>query len=139
MKWLLVIAVMTVVLVVILMIPVPFMHLPALTVVIIMRMVPICPFVGRTIPAPCHPLIAMPMRRPVPVDPGIARTWLRPTPLVAVGRWCASDVHANLSRSRNREGSCEHYATYPIQFHFVSPMEKYLTTISLLSSTSAEV
>src|ERR1700692_3370391 len=121
MNWVLVIAVMAVAPVVILMIPVPFMQLPALPVVIIVRMIPICPFIGRTIPAPCHPPIAMAMRDPVPVDPGIARTWLGPALLVPVGRWCASDVHANLSRSGDGEGSCEHYATHPIQFHFVSP------------------
>jgi len=43
---------MSVVPVMILMIPVPFMHLPTLTIVIIVRMVPIGPFIGRTIPAP---------------------------------------------------------------------------------------
>jgi hypothetical protein len=130
----LVIAVMTLVPivmvpVVILMIPVPFMHLPALTVVIIVRVVPICPFVGRTVPAPCYPAIVMPMRSPIPLDPGVARTWTRPTLLVAVRRWCASDVHANLSRSRDGENSREQYAMYPIRFHFVSPVDYYLTTI----------
>jgi hypothetical protein len=121
----LVIAVKTVVPVVIFMIPVPFMHLPALTVVIIVRMVPICPFIGRTGPAPCYPPIVMPMRGPVPLDPGVARTWTRPTLLVAVRRWCASDVYANLSRSRDGENGCEQYAMYPIQFHFVSPVEYF--------------
>jgi hypothetical protein len=125
----LVIAVMTVVLVVIvmiLMIPVAFMHLPAFTIVIIVRVVPICPFIGRTGPAPCYPPIVMAMRGPIPLDPGVARTWTRPTLLVAVRRWCASDVHANLSRSRDGENSCEQYAMYPIQFHFVSPIDYYL-------------
>jgi hypothetical protein len=118
----LVIAIMTIVLVVILMIPVAFMHLPALTVVIIVRVVPICPFIGSTLPAPGYPTIVMPMRGPVSLDPGVARTWTRPTLLVAVRRWCASDVYANLSRSRDGENSCEQYAMYPIQFHFVSPI-----------------
>src|ERR1700694_819546 len=121
----LVIVVMTVVLVVILMIPVPFMHLPAFAIVIIVRMVPICPFIGSTLPAPCYPAIMMPMRGPVALDPGVARTWTRPTLLVAVRRWCASDVHANLTRSRDGENSREQYAMYPIQFHFVSPIDYY--------------
>jgi hypothetical protein len=126
---------MTVIPVVILMIPVPFMHLPAFTIVIIVRMVPICPFIRRTVPAPCYPTIVMPMRGPVSLDPGVARTWTRPALLVAVWRWCASDVHANLSRSRDGENGCEHNATYPIQFHFVSPIDYYLTTVEYFGGT----
>jgi hypothetical protein len=126
---------MTVIPVVILMIPVPFMQLPPLPVVIIVRMIPICPFIGRTVPPPSYPPIMMPMRGPVTVDPGIARTWLRPALLVPVRRWCASDVHANLSRSRDGENGCEHNATYPIQFHFVSPIDYYLTTVEYFGGT----
>src|SRR5260370_41500029 len=125
---------MSVVPVMILMIPVPFMHLPALAIVIIVRMVPIGPFIGRTIPAPCYPPIVMSMRGPVPFYPGVAWTRFWPTLLVPVGRWCASSVHANLSRSRDSESSCEQYAIYQLQFHFVSPIDYYLT----LSSTSAK-
>ena len=109
--------------VVILMIPVPFMKLPALPVVIIVGMAPIGPFKGRTVPAPCHPPIVMPMRGPVPADPGVARTWKRPTLLVTKWRWCGSDVYRNLCRSRNAESGCEQYAAYPIQSHLVTPVE----------------
>src|ERR1700687_3680003 len=116
---------MTVVPVVILMIPVPFMHLPALTVVIIMRMAPICPFVGRTVPASRYAPIAMPMRGPVPLHAGVAWTWFWRTLLVPERRWCASDVHPNLARSRDGENSCEQYAIYPIHSHFVSPIDYY--------------
>jgi hypothetical protein len=68
------------------------------------------------------------------VYPGVAWARFWPTLLVPVGRWCASNVHANLSRSRDAESSCEQYAIYPLQFHFVSPVDYYLT----LSSTSAK-
>src|ERR1700687_3131307 len=110
---------MSMVPVMILMIPVPFMHLPALTIVIIVRMVPIGPFIGRTIPAPCYPPIVMSMRGPVPFNPGVAWTRFWPTLLVPVGRWCASNVHANLSRSRDGESRFEQYAIYPLQFYFI--------------------
>ena len=126
--------IMSVVPVMILMIPVPFMHLPTLTIVIIVRMIPIGPFIGRTIPAPCYPPIVMSMRGPVPFYPGVAWTRFWPALLVPVGRWCASNVHANLSRSRDSESSCEQYAIYPLQFHFVSPIDYHLT----LSSASAK-
>src|ERR1017187_8859446 len=107
----------------ILMIPVAFMQLPALAVVVIVGMVPICAFIGRTVPAPCYPRITMPMRSPVPVDPGVARARNRPAPLVAQRRRCGTDVHPNLCRSRDGESHGEKYATYPIPFHCVSPAE----------------
>src|ERR1700694_4937023 len=103
--------------VVILMIPVAFMHPPAFTIVIVMRMAPIRPFVGRTVPMPCHPPVVTPIRCPVPLDPNVARTRNRPSPLVPQRRWCASDVLGNLCRSRDGENDCEHYSAYPIQFH----------------------
>src|SRR5450631_485622 len=112
------IAIMSAIPAVILMIPVAFVQLPTLAVVIVMGMTPICPFIGRTVPAPCHPPIVAPMRSPVPIDPGVAGTWKCPTPLVTNRRWCAPDVHPNLGRSRNRENGREQYAIDPIQLHF---------------------
>jgi len=93
--------------VVILMIPVAFMHPPAFTIVIVMRMAPIRPFVGRTVPTPCHPTVVMPIRGPVPLDPNVARARNRPAPLVTQRRWRGSDVYPNLCRSRNCESSCD--------------------------------
>jgi hypothetical protein len=122
--------IMSVIPVMILMIPVPFMHLPTLTIVIIVRMVPIGPFIGRTIPAPCYPPIVMSMRGPVPVDPGVAWARFWPTLLEPVGRGRASNVHANLCRSRDGESSCEQYAIDPLQFHFVTPIDYNLTLSS---------
>src|ERR1700686_233914 len=103
--------------VVILMIPVAFMHPPAFTIVIVMRMIPIRPFVGRTVPTPCHPPVVMPIRGPVPLDPNVARARNRPALLVTQRRWRGSDVHGNLCRSRDGESDCEQYSAYPIQFH----------------------
>jgi len=113
------IAIMSAIPAVILMIPVAFVQLPTLAIVIVMGMTPICPFIGRTVPAPCHPPIVAPTRSPVPIDPGVAGTWKCPTPLVTNRRRCAPHVHPNLGRSRNRENGCEQYAIDPIQLHFV--------------------
>ena len=60
--------------VVVLMIPVAFMQSPALTIVIVVRMRPIRPFVGRTLPTPRHPPVVMPIRGPIPLDPDIVST-----------------------------------------------------------------
>ena len=103
--------------VVILMIPVAFMHPPAFTIVIVVGMAPIRPFVGRTVPTSCHPPVVVPIRGPIPLDPDVARARNRPTLLVTQRRWRASDIHGNLCRSRDGESDCEQYSAYPIQFH----------------------
>src|SRR6202158_1818509 len=104
--------------VVIFTIPVAFMHPPAFTIVIVVRMIPIRSFVGRTFPMPFHPSVAMPLRGPIPLDPDVAWAWNRRAPLVTQRRWRASDIHGNLCRSRDGETNCEQYSAYPIQFHF---------------------
>src|SRR3979411_2665955 len=104
--------------VMVLMIPVTFMHPPALLVMIVMRMAPITAHVGGLFPLPCHPTIAIPVRRPVPVDPGITRTGHLPSLLIALWWWRASDIHADLRRSSNRDNNREKQSTKPIQFHF---------------------
>src|SRR6266849_1884333 len=103
--------------VVILAIPVAFMQSPAFTIVIVVGMRPICPFVGRTLPTPRHPPVVMPIRGPIPLDPDVARARHRPTLLVPHRRGRGSDVHGNLRRSRDGESDCEQYSAYPIQFH----------------------
>jgi len=103
--------------VVILMIPVAFVQPPAFTIVIIVRMRPICPFVGRTLPVSFHPSVVMPIRSPVSLDPDVARARNRPTPLVTQRWWRRSDVHPDLCRSGDGESDCEQYSAYPIPFH----------------------
>src|SRR6266853_388984 len=103
--------------VVILTIPVAFMPSPACTIVIVMGMVPIRAFVGRTLPTPRHPPVVVPIRGPVSLDPNVARARNRPTLLVTQRRRCASDVHGNLCRSRDGKSDCEQYSAYPFQFH----------------------
>src|SRR4030081_3702108 len=103
--------------VVVLAIPVAFMPSPAFAIVIVMRMVPIRSFVGRTLPVPFHPSVAMPMRSPVPLDPDVAWAGNRRTPFVTQWRRRASDIDGNLCRSRDGESNREQYSAYPIQFH----------------------
>lgn len=103
--------------IVVLTIPVAFMQSPAFTIVIVVRMKPICSFVGRTLPMPCRPPVVMPIRGPIPLNPNVARAWNRPTLLVAQRRWWGSDVHPNLCRSRDGESDSEQYSAYPIQSH----------------------
>ena len=100
--------------IVVLTIPVAFMQSPAFTIMIVVRMKPICSFVGRTLPMPCHPPVVMPIRGPIPLNPNVARAWNRPTLLVAQRRWWGSDVHPNLCRSRDGESDSEQYSAYPI-------------------------
>src|SRR6266478_1744386 len=103
--------------VVVLTIPVAFMPSPAFTIVIVVRMIPIRPFVGRTLPTPRHPPVVVPIRGPVSLDPNVAGARNRPTLLVTQRRRCASDVHGNLCRSRDGKSDCEQYSAYPFQFH----------------------
>src|ERR1700730_17117305 len=91
--------------VVVLTIPVAFMHPPAFTIVIVMRMAPIRPFVGRTLPVPFHPSVAMPLRGPIPLHPDVAWSWNRRAPLVTQRRRRASDIDGNLCRSRDGESN----------------------------------
>src|SRR5258706_14565859 len=84
--------------VVVLTIPVAFMPSPAFTIVVVVWMVPIRPFVGRTLPVPFHPSVMGPVRGPVPLHPDVARPRKRPTPLITPGRVRAPDVHAHLCR-----------------------------------------
>ena len=103
--------------IVVLTIPMAFMQSPAFTIVIVVRMKPICSFVGRTLPMPCHPPVVTPIRGPISLNPNVAWAWNRPTPLVAQRRWWGSDVHPNLCRSRDAESDSEQYSAYPIQSH----------------------
>jgi hypothetical protein len=109
----------------IIMVPVPLMQLPPLLVVIIVRMVPLRPFVRRMVPAPRHPAITISMRGPVSIHPGIAHSRHRPTPFNPQRRWCDPDVYPNLRESRQGENRCDQYVIYPMQFHGVSPVEHF--------------
>lgn len=64
-----------VVVAVIFMVPVTLMEGPALLVVIIVRVVPICSRVRRSPPNSRDPHIPSPYGVPISIDPSVARTW----------------------------------------------------------------
>jgi len=92
--------------VVVLTVPVSLVQLPAFLVVIVVRVTPIGPFVGRMVPASLHPAIVAAVWRPVSFYPDEAWAGERPTLLVADRRWRGSDVHRNLSRARSDDSGC---------------------------------
>src|SRR5450755_3549167 len=110
--------------VVILVVPMPLVHLPAFAVVVVMRMTPVCPFIWRTVPASPDPPVMVTNWFPISFHPDEAWTWSRPTLLIAERRWRSPNVHRNLCRTRRDNGGCEQCAIHPIQSHFVSPFLK---------------
>src|ERR1035437_10206819 len=86
-------------------IPVAFVHMPAILVMIIVRVAPICASVWWTVPAPGNPYVPAAVVTPVSVDPGIAFTRHRRTAFIT-HRWrrLAADDDADLRRRRSCEG-----------------------------------
>src|ERR1700693_1292904 len=128
---LVVIAFMSLIPAVVFMIPVAFMQLPALLVMVVVRMVPGSSLIWRTVPSSSHPAIVTTVRRPVPVNPGVSRTWHRTALLMTQRRRRAADIDSDLSRSSDGENHCEKYSTYPISISFFASPCKHLSTDSL--------
>jgi hypothetical protein len=82
--------------VMILVVPMSLVHLPALSVVVIMRMTPVCPFKWRPDPASADPPILVTDWFPISFHPGKAWTWSRSTLLIADRWWRSPDVDRNL-------------------------------------------
>ena len=83
-------------------VPVSFVILPAFLVMVVVRMVPVCAFIGSTSPMPGNPAIMMAVGRPVALNPDEARSGYRPAPLIAKWRRRSSDINRNLPEHRNR-------------------------------------
>lgn len=81
---------------VVLVVPVAFVHLPALLVMIIVRMIPVGAFVRRTVPVSPDPVVVAAIGGPISFDPGVARARHRSTGFVAKWWRCGSDVDRNL-------------------------------------------
>src|SRR6266849_1665982 len=90
------IVVSPVAIVVILMVPMSFVHSPAFAVVVIMRMTPVCPFKWRPDPTSADPPILMTNWFPISIHPDEVWTWSRSILLIADRRWWRPDVHRNL-------------------------------------------
>ena len=82
--------------VVVLMVPMSLVHLPAFSVVVVVRMTPECPFIWRTVPASPDPPIMVTNWFPISVYPDQVWTWRRSILLIAGRRWRGPDVHGNL-------------------------------------------
>ena len=77
--------------------PMSFMQLPALLVVIVVRVAPGGAFVGGTVPASLNPAVVMAVGNPISFDPGIAWAGDWSANLNAKRGGRGSDVHRNLS------------------------------------------
>src|SRR5277367_5716667 len=100
-------------------VPVSFMDLPALLVVIVMRMGPVGARVGRSLPNSRDPDIATATLSPVSVDPCVAFSWHRRSYLIADGWGRGADVNLDLAECRGRQDRCGEDATQPFCFQLV--------------------
>src|SRR5216684_6827460 len=82
--------------VVVLMVPMSLVHLPTFSVVVIVRMAPVCPFIGRPVPASPDPPVMVTNWFPISVHPDEVWTWSWSILLIANRRWRGPDVHRNL-------------------------------------------
>jgi hypothetical protein len=82
--------------VVVFMIPVSFVHLPALLVMIVVRVAPVGAFVRRTVPASLDPAVVVAVGSPISFNPGVAGAGDWSALFVAERRGCGSDVYRNL-------------------------------------------
>jgi len=91
---------------VVLVVPVPFMDLPSLLVVVVVRMGPVGPGVGRPLPDAGDPDVASAAISPVTVDPGVAFSGHR-RPCLIAQRWRrGADINVNLAKCRDGQGRC---------------------------------
>ena len=82
--------------IVVFVVPVALVHLPALLIVIIVRVIPVGAFVGRTVPVSLDPAVVVAVGNPISLHPGVARAGHRSLGLVAEWRRRGFDVDRNL-------------------------------------------
>lgn len=104
-------------------VPMTLMHLPALLIVIVVRMVPVGPLVGWLIPATGDPSVVMPVGFPVAVNPCISATRSVSTPFKAQRGRRNPDVNANSCEGGKSDGGAQQQSIYPLQSHNLSPLE----------------
>src|ERR1035437_6078542 len=93
-----------VVITMILAVPVAFMQVPAVLVVVVVRMAPIRTSVRRVIPASTHPDVTALVDTPISVNPRVSLTRGWRTALIAHRwRWLAADDNADLRGRRSRK------------------------------------
>jgi hypothetical protein len=92
MAMVIVVLVVVVAIIMIFMIPVAFVDLPALLIVIVVRMIPIGAFIRRLLPTSRNPFIVAAIRSPVAFDPAVTRARSFRPSLVTKRRRRTSDI-----------------------------------------------
>jgi hypothetical protein len=92
---------MSLVMIVVFMIPVAVVQLPALLIVVIVRVIPVGSGVGRLNPVPTHPGVVTPVRCPVAFHPGVPGSGSVAAPFVTKSRWRGSEINGNLREGRD--------------------------------------
>jgi hypothetical protein len=103
------------------------MDRPALFVVVVVRMAPVCALIGRPLPHSSSPLIPPAAPGPITLCPNIAGTWHRSLHLVSQRWWSTTDINAHLSKCRSRNCRSQDRAHYPFCFDCLSPLKQPLT------------
>jgi hypothetical protein len=87
-------------------VPVPFMYLPALLVVVVVRMAPVGAGVGWPLPSAWDPDVAVATRPPIAINPGVAFPRHGRSDLITHWwRWGA-DIDLDLAECRYCQGRC---------------------------------
>lgn len=111
-----IVMVIIMVIAVILAVPVPFVHLPALLVVVVVRMGPVSARIGRPLPRPGDPHIVVATHSPIAIRPGISFSRHRRSYFIA-DRWrCGADVNLNLAECGDCQGRYSEDTTNPSCF-----------------------
>jgi hypothetical protein len=106
-----------VVVAVVFMVPVAFMDRPTLLVVVVVRIAPMRPLIGRPLPGSTSPFIPPAAPGPIAVGPNITRTWHRSLDLIP-HRWRGTtDIDAHLGKSRSCKSRSQDHAHYPCCSH----------------------
>src|SRR5437899_1513228 len=82
--------------VVLLAVPMPFVIFPAFSIVVVVRMRPVCTFKRRALPMSSDPLVMVAHRCPISFDPNEACAGRRPGLLINDRWWRGPDVYRNL-------------------------------------------
>src|SRR5438309_2092378 len=86
-------------------VPVAFVHLPALLVVVVVGMAPVGAGVGWPLPDAGDPDIAAAPSSPVAIDPGVTFSRHGRSYLIS-RRWRGAEIDLDLTECRGRHGGC---------------------------------
>ncbi len=107
---------------VVFMVPMAFMHLPALLVMVVVRMAPVGPFIRRTLPNSGPPDVAPTVVSPIAFGPDKAGAGHSRPCFVAQRRWGAANVNLDLGNSGSGKRNQRHTASEAVQL----PVRAYL-------------